>query len=174
MKKVLFILLCFFWITGCGKKQDNIKNTNTFTKSFGSYEIPKNWVESKEHSTSDKFFYVLKGQEYEQQPNNISINCGTNKYDKENHEAFKNAILSQLSMQVALKEGVEIHANGSNTENGDIVYTFIIKGLRDNLVTTQYYIVGDYKYIIIHETVFGESKETDEVAKTIVNSFKWK
>ncbi|MBQ2937870.1 MAG: hypothetical protein IJE05_03195 [Clostridia bacterium] len=149
-------------------------NNNTVNKSFGSYEVPENWVESKEHSTNSKFFYVLEGQEQEAQPNNISINSGTNKYAETEHEKFKTAILNQLSMQIAGKEDIEIKANGSDTNNGYIVYTFIIKETTDNITTTQYYIVGDYKYILIHETVFGESEETDDVAKSIVDSFKWK
>lgn len=174
MKKLLVILFFFLCITGCDKAKENIKNTNTFNKNFGSYEVSKNWVESKEHSTDNKFFYVLEGQEQLKRPNNISINSGTNKYNKESHEIFKTAILSQLSMQIAGKEGIEINASGSNTDNGDIVYTFIIKETKDNIVTTQYYIVGDYKYILVQETVFEESEEIDNVAKEIVNSFKWK
>ena len=172
MKKLWFILLCFLCITGCDEVKDDRKNTNTFNKSFGSYEVQKNWVESKEHSTANKFFYVLEGQEQLKRPNNISINYGTNKYDKESHEIFKTAILSQLSMQIAGKEGIEIQANGSNTDNGDIVYTFIIKETKDNIVTTQYYIVGDYKYILIQETVFEQSEEVDNVAKKMVNSYR--
>ena len=155
------------------QQEGNMENDNVFNKNFGNYELPENWVESKKYSTSSKFFYVLKGQEQEDQPNNISINYGTNKYDKANHEKFKEAILNQLSMQIAKKEGIEINANGSYNDNEDIVYTFIIKELNANITTTQYYIVGDYKYILIHETVFGESEETDEAAKRIVNSFKW-
>ena len=155
------------------QQESNIDNENVFNKKFGSYELPENWVESKKHSTSSKFFYVLKGQEQEEQPNNISINYGTNKYDKANHEKFRDAILNQLSMQIAQKEGIEINANGSYNANEDMVYTFIVKELNDNVTTTQYYIVGDYKYILIHETVFGESEETDKAVKRIVNSFKW-
>ena len=76
-------------------------------------------------------------------------------------------------MQIAKKEGIEINANASYNDNEDIVYTLIIKELNDNITTTQYYIVGDYKYILIYETVFGESEETDKAVKRIVNSFKW-
>lgn len=155
------------------QQEGNIENDNVFNKNFGSYELPENWVESKNHSTSSKFFYVLKGQEQKERPNNISINYGTNKYDKANHEKFRDAILNQLSMQIAKKEGIEINANASYNDNEDIVYTFIIKELNDNITTTQYYIVGDYKYILIYETVFGESEETDKAVKRIVNSFKW-
>ena len=176
MKKTILTLLIgmviVLIISGCEKKES--KTDNIFNKKFGSYTLPKNWIESKKYSTSNKFFYVLEGQENKKQPNNISINIGTNKYAKENHEKFKTAILNQLTMQIAREERIEVNANGTKTDNGEIVYTFIIKEPKNNKTTTQYYIVGDYKYILIHETVFGESEETDNVAKNMVNSFKWK
>ena len=146
----------------------------TINKDFGSYSISESWTEVKAQSSSNKYFYVLKGQENNEKPNNISINAGTNYYTKVEHEKFKNSILNQLSMQITGKDGIEINADGSTTENGEIVYTFIIKDTKNNTITTQYYIVGDYKYVLIHETVFGESKETDDVAKNIVSSFRWK
>ena len=143
-----------------------------FNKDFGSYELPKNWVESKEHSTKEKFFYVLKGQEKDKQPNNISVNAGTNRYLKTEHEQFRKAILNQLLLQVRNQKGVEVNANGSTTDNGEIVYAFITKN--NNVITTQYYIVGDYKYILIQETLFEESEETEKATNNIINSFIWK
>ena len=76
-------------------------------------------------------------------------------------------------MQIGEDEDVEVNANGSNTENGDVVYTFNIKEA-DGIETTQYYIVGDYKYILIQETVFEKSDDIDNVAKDIANSFSWR
>ena len=145
----------------------------TYSKSFGSYKLPENWIESKEHSTNSKFFYVKKEDKQKERPNNISINEGQNKYAKTEHENFRNAILNQLSMQIGEDEDVEVNANGSNTENGDVVYTFNIKEA-DGIETTQYYIVGDYKYILIQETVFEKSDDIDNVAKDIANSFSWR
>lgn len=145
----------------------------TYSKSFGSYKLPENWIESKEHSTNSKFFYVKKEDEQKERPNNISINEGQNKYAKTEHENFRNAILNQLSMQIGGDEDVEVNANGSNTENGDVVYTFNIKEA-DGIETTQYYIVGDYKYILIQQTVFEKSDDIDNVAKDIANSFSWR
>lgn len=57
-------------------------------------------------------------------------------------------------------------------KNGYIVYTFSIKD-KDN-TTTQYYIVGDYQYVLVHENTFGDSTETDSVAQKIIDTFKWK
>lgn len=142
-------------------------------KNFGSYELPEDWIESKEHSTTNKFFYVKKGNEQEKQPNNISINSGTNRYAKTEHEKFKTAILKQLSVQIAGDDGIELNASGTTSSNGDIIYTFIIKESKNNIITKQYYIVGDYKYILIQETTFSEPDETDEATKCMVDSFKW-
>ena len=150
---------------------ENIPGT-LIEKDFGTYEIPVDWIESAAHSTNDKFFYVKEGQENENRPNNISINEGSNKYAANEHENFRMAILNQLSMQIGEDENVEVTANGSNTKNGYVVYTFNIKD-QDN-TTTQYYIVGDYKYILVHETTFGDSAETDSAAQKIIDTFKWK
>ena len=102
------------------------ENETVFHKEFGSSELPKNWVESKKYSTKEKFFYVLKGQEENKQPNNIAVNSGINKYSKEEHEKFRKAILNQLFLQIGNRKGIEINANGSTTESGEIVYTFIM------------------------------------------------
>lgn len=152
--------------------EETTENGTLFKKEFGSYELPKNWIESNEHSTKKKFFYVLKGHEQDRQPNNISVNSGTNKYAKEDHGKFRMAILSQISLQIKSESDTDINANGSTTDTGEILYTFIIK--ENDVVTTQYYIVGDYKYILIQETAFKDSEETDLAAKNIVNSFQWK
>lgn len=150
---------------------ENIPGT-LIEKDFGTYEIPVDWIESVAHSTNDKFFYVKEGQENENRPDNISVNEGTNKYPADEHEKFRSAILNQLSMQIGGDENVELNANGSNTKNGYVVYTFNIKD--KDTTTTQYYIVGDYKYVLIHETTFGDSNETDSAAQKIIDTFKWK
>lgn len=152
----------------------NIEDKNLYNKNFGSYKILENWVQSREHSTGSKFFYVKRGQEQEQSPNNVSINAGTNKYAQSEHEKFKTAILNQLSMQIGNAEDVTLNASGSYTDNGYILYTFIIQD--PGIETTQYYIVGDYKYVLVQETVFNqdEKEETDNLAREIVNTFKWK
>ena len=41
-------------------------------------------------------------------------------------------------------------------------------------IRDRYYIVGDYKYVLIHETTFGDSNETDSAAQKIIDTFKWK
>lgn len=161
--------------------ENNITNIQSqddekvYNKEFGSYAVLSSWEENEEHSTDNKFFYVLSGTENEATPNNISINAGTNKYDSANHMKFKDAILKQLSSQIKAsgKQGVKVNGGGSYTDNGYILYTFTIYEEEQDITTTQYYIVGDYKYVLIHETTFGNSEETDTVAKRMVNSFEW-
>ena len=147
---------------------------NTYNKDFGSYELPSNWVESKLHSTNTKFFYVKEGEENQPTPNNISINEGVNKYKESEHEKFKNAITRELSMQIGKDDNITLNANGSKTDNGYIVYTFVIKENEENIVTTQAYIIGDYKYVLIHETTYtSDTEESDQAFKNMVNTFKW-
>lgn len=148
---------------------DDLDRTK-YIKDFGSYEVPNTWAENKEHSTLRKFFYIAKDEENMNTPDNISVNEGSNKYLASEHEKFREAILNQLNYQIAGLDAT-INANGSNTENGYIVYEFNIE--EDDVITTQYYIVGDYKYVLVHETVFEDKESTDEVAKMIVNTFKW-
>lgn len=177
-KNKLVIILCtitsFFLLTGCNlnkKKVLNIYDDRTYNKEFGSYEVLSGWIESKKHSTNDKFFYVLNGTENEKTPNNISVNVGSNKYSADEHENFRSAIVSQLLRQIGGKDGVELNANGSYTKKHYRLYTFIIK--HENITTTLCYIVGDYKHVLIQETNFDGSDEVDEVTKNIVNTFEW-
>ena len=167
---------------------ENINNSNEnsnitissdetlYEKDFGSYIVANNWIESQSHSTTNKFFYI-KSQtaEEEERPNNISINMGTNKYSSEEHEKFKTAILNQLSMQISNSNNLNINANGSYTkDNNYVVYEFDIYEEKENITTKQFYIVGDYKYVLIHETIYDQTdKDIDIVAKKMVDSFKW-
>ena len=143
-----------------------------YQKEFGTYIVKSGWVESKTHSQNGKYFYVKDGQDNDSRPNNISINAGTNKYKKEEHEKFREAIYAQLARQVG--GNVTINATGSTTDKGELVYTFVINN--SNLISTQYYIIGEKKYVMIYETVWNndEKEETDEVALKMINSFEWK
>ncbi len=156
-------------------EQNIITNEDaTYHKSFGSYRIPKNWIESTKYSTKDKFFYVAEGTEEDPLPNNISVNVGKNKYSSEQHMKFRDAILNQLVMQ--LPKDVILNGNGSYTANDYVLYTFTFSITEGDttLSATQYYIVGDYKYVMVYETAFTDNtEEVDIVAKNIVDTFKW-
>lgn len=147
-----------------------------YTKDFGSYIVSNNWIESQSHSTDSKFFYIKdKNKEKEARPNNISINMGTNRYSSEEHEKFKSAILNQLSIQISNSDDLKVNANGNYTkDNNYIVYEFDIYEEKENVTTKQFYIVGNYKYILVHETIYHPTdKNIDNVAKKMVDSFKW-
>ena len=118
------VLVCF---SGCNmedfKRHNKVtendavvtENGDTkYQKEFGSYVVKSGWVESKTHSQNGKYFYVKDGQDNDSRPNNISINAGTNKYKKEEHEKFREAIYAQLANQVAGNDS-EIMASGSTT-----------------------------------------------------------
>ena len=173
MKKIFIILITCLLFTGCSLNSfvNNRKNNNTIETSYGSYTIPSTWMYRKDHSTSSKYFFTNKNDK-KNPPNNISVEMGTNYYSENDHLKFKNAILLQMGNQ-AKSYGMTLTSSGSNTKNGYIVYTFTMKG--NNQITIQHYIVGDYKYVLVHETIWdGDTKDTDNAAKTIVNSFKWK
>ncbi len=176
------VLVCF---SGCNiedfkrhkrQEEDDIRITKEgdteYKKEFGTYIVKYGWVESKSHSGNGKYFYVKDGEDDEKKPNNISINAGTNRYKKDNHEDFKNAIYEQLAKQVSQKDS-EIKASGSTTEKGELLYTFVIESAGQ--ITKQYYIVGEKKYVLIIETIWNKDDEedVDEIALKMVNSFEW-
>lgn len=142
-----------------------------YQKDFGAYSVPSGWVESSKHSTSDKFFYILEGAEDEARPENISVETGKNKYSENDHESFRRAIANQLAMQVG-DTGASITGGGYSTDE-NVVYKFVIDMEDGSFATTQYYIVGDYKYVLVHETAAAGSEEADGAAEAIVNSFVW-
>ncbi len=199
MKKyMIFLLLSLFCFTSCAQQKvqesetiketkeiENItdeesigeiidENGTTYTKSFGTYTVPSGWIESDTYSTKDKFFYVADGTEQDALPNNISINMGSNKYSADDHIKFREAIMQQLVMQ--LPKDTILNGNGSYTANDYVLYTFtftITEG-DTTLVATQYYIVGDHKYVMVYESVYDGNTETvDTVAKNIVDTFTW-
>lgn len=177
MKKILLIISICLLFTGCSllpRKTTiigNRINDNVISTDYGSYTIPSTWTKRDDHSTANKYFFANKNDN-NTIPDNISVEMGTNKYSKDDHMAFNRAILAQLSMQVK-GSGMTINGSGSTTKNGYPVYTYRMTGKGQTIV--QHYIVGDYKYVLVHETIWhGDTKDTDDAAKAIVNSFKWK
>ena len=136
----------------------------------GSYTVPDGWVKVEQYSSADKFFYVEDGHENDKTPDNISIEVGTNRYSEEEHEDFRNAIVRQLTMQL---QGVsaDVTGDGTHTDQDYIVYIFTIS--EEDVVTKQYYIVGDQRYCLIHLTNFTGSESAVEAAQAMVDSFVW-
>lgn len=136
----------------------------------GSYTVPEGWVLAEQYSTEDKLFYVEEGHENDELPDNISIETGTNRYGEDEHEQFRDAIFLQLMAQL---QGVDaqLTGDGTYTEQGYIVYIFTIS--EANVVTKQYYIVGDRQYCLIHLTSFTGSGNADNAAREMADSFSF-
>ena len=170
MKKLFIVLIICLLFSGCVLPRTN-SSSNVITTDYGSYTIPISWSKRNDHSTSSKYFFTNKNDK-KNPPNNISVEKGTNYYSKDDHLKFRNAILLQMGNQ-AKNYGMTLTSSGSNTKNGYVVYTFTMKG--NNQTTVQHYIVGDYNYVLVHETIWNNDEEdTHNAAKTIVDSFKWK
>ena len=178
IKIVLLMLIgIMLLLTGCENLNQEAENNGDteaekYIKSnYGSFELPKGLEKNKEHSTRIKQFYVLEEDKEKSKPNNISINGGTTPYSKDNHMAFRQDVLKQIGNQSAGRV-VNINGNRTNTKNGDTLYIFTMK--ESGSTTTQYYIVGDKKYFLVHETTFDDDTEKiDQKTKEIVDSFKW-
>ena len=172
MKKFFILFVSVVLLTGCVRVRNRVNLMgNRITTSYGSYMIPSTWEKNEGHSTRYKYFFTNKKDRNDNPPNNISVEKGTNRYSKKNHIEFRQAIMRQLSAQVKYY-GAQVKGSGGTTKNGYIYYTFIVENRSQT--TVQHYIVGDYKYVLVHETVFrGNGKDCHNAAKTIINSFKW-
>lgn len=136
----------------------------------GSYTVPEGWVKMERYSTQDKIFYAEEGHEEDELPDNISVEIKTNRYSTEDHMKFRDAIVRQLTMQ-ASSAGAELTGEGTFTEQGDILYIFTIS--EEDVVTRQFYVVGDKRYCLIHLTNFTGSESADEAAQAMADSFVW-
>lgn len=136
----------------------------------GSYTVPEGWVKAEEYSTKEKIFYVEEGHENDTAPDNISVNVGTNKYGADEHMKFRDAIVRQLMMQLQSVDA-QLTGDGTYTQQDYVVYIFTIE--ESDVVTKQYYIVGDHRYCLIHLTNYTGSENADNAARTIADSFIW-
>ena len=65
----------------------------------------------------------------------------------------------------------ELTGSGTFTAQEDILYIFTIR--EKDVVTRQYYIVGDRRYCLIHLTNFTGSEYADDAAQAMADSFVW-
>lgn len=137
----------------------------------GTYDVPENWVVSKKHSNSRQTFYIEEGDENEALPDNVAVSSGTNRYAKEDHASFREAILRQLSAQIG-DSSAQVLGSGETTPAGDVLYVFTVK--EDDCTTTFYYIVGDYEFCLFQATDFDDSDDASEAAREMANSFAWR
>ena len=190
MKKILIVLTMVLLLAGCGKNGDSLpksssdesladhqepssSETEILSEDHAileTYTVPEGWEKSEKHSTDSQIFYIEKGHENDEKPDNISIHVGKNKYRLDEHEQFRDAIVQQILMQLG---GIEAQLNGDGTytKQGDLLYIFTID--EGDIVTTQYYIVKDYGFCLIQLTNFSGSETTEQDAKDMVDSFVW-
>lgn len=172
MKKILILLGILLLVTGCSLSNKKEENRTFSIEEYGIFTISENYMIREDHSTKEKPFFVDKKDEHASRPNNISTNGGKNYYAKGEVLRFKDAITYQMTNQAKAYKA-QLNGSGSKTDQGYDVLTFIMTTSTEK--TVQYYIVGDYKYFLVHATIF-DSKEEDsviEAAEYIVNSFTW-
>ena len=172
MKKILILLVVLLLVTGCSLLNNRNQGKDFSLDGYGKFTISDNYMIRYDHSTHDKLFFVDKKDEHSSRPNNISTNGGTNYYSKSEVLRFKEAITYQMTNQAKAYKA-QLNGSGSKTDQGYDVLTFIMTTSTEK--TVQYYVVGDYKYFLVHATIF-DSKEEDsviEAAEYIVNSFTW-
>ena len=136
----------------------------------GSYTVPFGWVKMEKYSRAYKVFYAEAGHVDDERPDNISVEVKTNRYSAEDHMKFRDAIVRQLTMQ-ASRAGAELTGEGTFTAEEDILYIFTIS--EEDVVTKQFYVVGDRRYCLIHLTNFTGSESADEAARAMADSFVW-
>jgi hypothetical protein len=141
-----------------------------FATQFGTFSVPSGWVKNKEHSTDSKPFFVPRSYNGSGVPNNISVEYGTNHYNKDKVTDFGAAILKQLSDQTKGQLTGEITSSGTTAESGGSILTY--KFSMQDRECTQYYIVGDQCYVMVYETNMDGSEDCDQAAEEIVNTFQ--
>lgn len=80
--------------------------------------------------------------------------------------------MAQLLAQVG-NQNVQVNGSGSYTANEDPMILFEIIE-EDKTVTRQYYIVGDYRYCLVHLTNYSGDEEADRVAEIMADGFAWR
>ena len=144
-------------------------------KEFGSFTLPKGWVEATEHEENGRYFYVKDGNENDAAPNNISVNKAKFRYTLEEVDEFTASTTWQLGVQ-AEQAGIDakITGYGMSTDEGDVVCCFEVKDENSTEVIRQYYILRDKEFVMVYLTNHDEDKDADAAAELIVKSFKWK
>jgi len=145
------------------------------SKPFGTIVVPASWNESPELSWDGMFFYLKDGTSLDAPTSNISVNMGVNGYSEGEFLSFRDEVYDQLMAQVSASPGSVLHGMGTQTEKGYILMIFTIENENVGITTRQYYIVGDFRYILVHETDFHDESipYVTEAARAIVDSFEW-
>jgi len=177
MNQKVFLISLFFIFLNCLYAQEGKEvetSENIVTKSFGTFALPNDWVELTEISRNGKYFYSHSSERNNLPTTNISIEMGTNRYTQDQAQKFSRVIIRQFVMQTGGRT-MAINALDTYTEQNYFLFGFTLDIQNPHITTTQYYIVGDRRHILIHLTDFHIENITNarEIARMIANSFKW-
>jgi len=142
-----------------------------YTLSYGGFSLIDSRDKYYPQSTDAKLLFVPEDYNGIGIPDNISVEYGTNKYSKSDTGALGEAIMTQLALQSGGRLSGDITASGITSDKGEPVLVFNFS--TEDRQITQYYICGDYEYILVYETNFSGSSESDEAAQNIMNTFEW-
>jgi hypothetical protein len=152
------------------------ENTILYMKSFGSYSTPADWFESAELSQNDKYYYLKEGQSPGKTVSAISVESGRHRYAESEHPNFRDAVYRQLLKQVSNDPDAGfLLSDDAVTARGYTLCIFTIEYEGIDRTERMYYIIGDYRYLLIAETDCHNSDVADitAAAGTITNSFEW-
>ncbi|MDR2356252.1 MAG: copper amine oxidase N-terminal domain-containing protein [Clostridiales Family XIII bacterium] len=152
------------------------ENALSYMKSFGVYSTTADWVESAELSQNDRYYYLKRGQSPGRTVSSISVESIRHRYAESEHQAFREAVFRQLLKQVSNDPDAGfLFGEGTTTEKGLTLYTFTIEYEGIDRTDRMYYIIGDYKYVLITETDRHDKNAADitAAAKAIADSFEW-
>ena len=119
----------------------------------------------------------MSGHEEDEQPDNISVEMGTNRYSADEHLQFRDEIVRQLAVQMSGVKGM-LTGDGTFTDNGDVLYILTMteepaEEGGQGIVTRQYYIVGEKRYVLVHLTIFSGDEAVQQAADKLAKSFVW-
>jgi hypothetical protein len=152
------------------------ENRISYMKTFGAYDTTDDWFEATELSQGDRYYYLKKGQGPGKTVSNISVESGRHRYAAADHSVFRDVTYRGLLKQVANDPDAGfLFGDGATTAKGYTLYTFIIEYEGIDRTDRMYYIVGDYKYVLITETDYHDKNAANitTTAKAIADSFEW-
>jgi len=142
-------------------------------EDYGRYILSSGWCLNEDYSTMELDMFTEEVGVVQEESSYFIVGCRTNPYTVEQHELFRESILSQLVQNDSMPEDTDINATGYQTENGNIAYSFEIV-LSDNEVMTMHYIVGDKRHCLIQEVNYNNSESCSEAVQRVINTFLWK
>jgi hypothetical protein len=135
-----------------------------------TYVIPDGLALSQRYSTDTAYCFVREGEEYAEQPDNISVQGTTMDYPMDEADAFADYVQSVLEPDVG--EGETLSREESQTDAGDPLYIFSFTGVPESR-SIQYYCVGDYEFVLFNDSCPSEDAEFDAMAEQMARSFVW-